>query len=70
MSLVELDNGATHNNYSQSRKEVLDIHRQFGYSFFKRYWLYFVDLFHFYVSNIVKFIMPKSLLDKIYNISN
>lgn len=33
MSLVELDNGATHNNYSQSRKEVLDIHRQFGYSF-------------------------------------
>ena len=70
MSLVELDNGATHNNYSQSRKEVLDIHRQFGYSFFKRYWLYFADLFHFYVSNIVKFIMPKSLLDKIYNISN
>ena len=70
MSLVELDNGATHNNYSQSRKEVLGIHKQFGYSFFKRYWLYFSDLFHFYVSNIMKHIMPKLLLDKIYNISN
>lgn len=70
MSLVELDNGATHDNFSQSRKEVLDIHRQFGYPFFKRYRLYIADLLHFYVSNIVKLIIPKSLLDKIYNISN
>lgn len=70
MSLVELDNGATHDNFSQSRKEVLDIHRQFGYPFFKRYRFYIADLFHFYVSNIVKLIMPKSLLGKIYNISN
>lgn len=70
MSLAELDNGATHSNYYQSRKEVLGIHRQFGYPFFKRYWLYFADLFHFYVSNIVKHVMPKLLLNKIYNISN
>ncbi len=67
ISLVEVDNGSTHDNYAQSKKEVLYIHKQFGYSFFKCYWWYSYDLFHFYVSSMVKQIMPKSLLDRIYN---
>lgn len=70
IAIVEMDDGATHNNYSKSRKEVLGIHEQLGYSFFKRYKLYYSDLSHFYISSIVKRILPKSLLNKIYNVAN
>jgi len=66
IAIVEMDNGATHDNYSKSREEVLRIHKQFDYSLFKRYKSYFVDLSHFYISSIVKYIMPRTLLSRIY----
>ncbi|WP_294629425.1 glycosyltransferase family 2 protein [uncultured Bacteroides sp.] len=68
IAIVEMDDGATYNNYSKSRKEVLRIHEKFNYSFFKRYKLYFVDVFRFYISRIIKYAMPKNLLHRIYNV--
>mgnify|MGYP000055100130 FL=1 len=68
IAIVEMDNGTTCNNYSKSRKEVLCIHEEFDYSLFKRYKLYFVDISHFYISRFMKYIMPKTLLNRIYKV--
>lgn len=68
IAIVEMDHGATYDNYFKSRKEVLHIHKQFDYSLFKRYKFYFVDLFRFYISDIVKHIVPETLLNRIYKV--
>lgn len=68
ISKVRIDAGASFANFVESKKEVLSIHLENGYSAFEAYYYYYKAVLRFKVSRIVKNVMPKGVVKKTLHI--
>lgn len=67
IALVEMDEGATANNFLASKKEVLEIHKSLGYSWVRRHWLFLTMMLKYYLHGVVKCVIPTGWIMKIQN---